>query len=387
MARQYPNLKTLILSTHFRHAAALVGLNPTLSAIEVYISGPSNCPRIWEPATSFKNLRHLIVYGDFVGFWERDHFWKVCSELDSLVMAGNSNLPISSMSETIPKVQNLTLLGSPALTVQDELGWIAHFPHLKRLQWHAYADAGLDNTIPMEEFAAYAAIGTWPELEVLILAPYQPLSAERGLANSIRNLKRLISLRLAKMAFGPLSLEALRIHFGSLRVFNIQNCTLMTGDMVQTILASCPQLEEFQAHQISSKDIYDDGRPWVCSSLRILRLEFRITGTRGQIRRRSQQIFTRLSEFYKLRELTLSTSEDTDPKAHPLLFRQTRGLARLVTLTDLRKVRFAHNINEMDTEDLQWMVDHWPRLERIRGLEGEIKTVWQKVMNMKLVRS
>ncbi|KAF9373226.1 hypothetical protein CPB97_000717 [Podila verticillata] len=93
-------------------------------------------------------------------------------------------------------------------------------------------------------------------------------------------------------------------------------------------------------------------------------------------------LFDRLSPCRCLRELKIwrERSEDLDGLALDLSFKLANGLAKLSNLRQLRKLDFEHPLlikdhqeaPFMDLEDVQWMVEHWPRLGEIRDLVREI---------------
>ncbi|KAI7823519.1 hypothetical protein BC939DRAFT_451237 [Gamsiella multidivaricata] len=114
-----------------------------------------------------------------------------------------------------------------------------------------------------------------------------------------------------------LTFPAMQRHFATIRFLDISMIPSDSSWMVQTIMTSCPLLEDFSGDVIRVLDMME-GAPWVCFGLQILRLVFEVdpeNRTPGRTKK-DQCLFAyrQLSRLSRLRELDYhgrnSTLED-----------------------------------------------------------------------------
>ncbi|KAF9202640.1 hypothetical protein BGZ49_007221 [Haplosporangium sp. Z 27] len=174
--------------------------------------------------------------------------------------------------------------------------------------------------------------------------------------------------------------------------------------MVQGILSGCPLLEYFMADVIKGIDLVriestdpsnienssvDEilvlGKDWVCRKLRFLAVFFdmssdvsannQITAKDEARLRRRQQLeqeiaFRQISRLTELRTLDFSEHARRDVTAESLRLRlRSRGgeLDQLATLKNLEWIQFERTSQEFSEDELDWMVEHWPKLTGVYG--------------------
>ncbi|KAI9234720.1 MAG: hypothetical protein BYD32DRAFT_438967 [Podila humilis] len=163
---------------------------------------------------------------------------------------------------------------------------------------------------------------------------------------------------------------------------------------VQTIMTSCPLLEEFSGNKVQALDMME-GKPWVCLSLRVLDLMIEMDPEmEGQprITRDSQQLFalrqiSRLTRMERIEftgytscsELAKLLDEPLLKPNRPILAREeprynlelrlSKGLGLLCTLPNLKFIRLPSG-QDWSMRDIDWARMHWPRLEFICGLNN-----------------
>jgi hypothetical protein len=251
------------------------------------------------------------------------------------------------------RIKDLTLQDVFGLSLMDELRWIEHCAHLKRLTW--YFPFAQGNAV-LEEILQSIAANTWPELEEL----YHPLKAtDKQASFIISKMQRVLGLSIGYSQPFDLVKTALRPHFSWLKILDISNAPGDNTAFIIEILKSCPQLEIFQAGEVRDCDAMVDDAPWACEcSLRDLKVQFRPKKVeqRGLIRR--------LSRFRNLERLDVSNWVYHLPGPD---FRLESGLDQLATLTRLKELRLTRTDQAMTLKDLEWMIDHWKNIEAISG--------------------
>lgn len=96
--------------------------------------------------------------------------------------------------------------------------------------------------------------------------------------------------------------------------------------------------------------------------------------------------FEQLSRLANLEEFDISRSmlddAQEDPQLPVLQLRLDRGLAQLSTLTRLWTVNAGSTGQELSSEDVEWMLDHWPFLKRLRGQLSSDMDIEERLVGM-----
>lgn len=201
----------------------------------------------------------------------------------------------------------------------------------------------------------------WPQLESLRLA-----QEFRGtdFAVLMDGLTRLTELRMLQTNFDDFCWNAIERnsrHLASLRTLVISKCPLVTGKILQAMMASLPNLELLEAEMLEDKDILDDDRPWICVRLKILRVIIVLGLQESQ-----PMILERLSRLVQLEECRLYG----DDSSHSLDLTLEKGLDQLRTLKQLQHFQVGNSQRKTrwGKEEVQWTQDHWPRLKELFGV-------------------
>ncbi|KAG0198862.1 hypothetical protein BGX28_007732 [Mortierella sp. GBA30] len=365
----FPNLKSLTLVQSWKQSAKLISRNPTLCFL--YLDNRKHdmeIPSIWRAALGLTKLQMLHLENIMVAPGEQaDDFWRVASTVKDLEVMKDSTVAVSTLSSTIPLNASIVKLGNiPNMSVGDQVELLAHCPRLKRLTWQVRKDG-------LETLATRMSEDIWSEFTELHLYAEQhaTVGKDQALADIIRNMKPVIYLYCVRLPFGMESFKALRNHVDHVTTIHLMNCERVSGAIVHGILASCTRLEKLIADQMAVKDVEEDGRYWACSrSLRVLVVCIFLGGSNEEMEQQNRFILERLSTLTSLRVLRMAR-ENQRPRVKPVIFDLTKGLEKLITLTELREIRVYHRL--IFRADVQWMFDHWKNLKRLFDADRELK--------------
>jgi hypothetical protein len=190
-------------------------------------------------------------------------------------------------------------------------------------------------------------------------------------------------LELNSCGFGVLAFQSLIRHFASLTVLSLNGCNQFTSAMVHQVMTSCAQLETLVATWLCAQEIIgtpmvkgeaidqEEGiasqpQDWVCTNLSCLRLY--IYGLEGNPVGWHWLILKQLGRLTKLETLIIGPYETPGPDCRDGIdLRLEAGLGQLSSLKKLSDLRFSGLQQQMDEEDVQWMLDSWPSLDTIYG--------------------
>lgn len=211
----------------------------------------------------------------------------------------------------------------------------------------------------------------WPHLEDLYLGGL--VVFDKQLATLVSRLPPLKNFGLASGQFGPLCFAHLRQRlFDSLRLLDLQSCTMFTSRMALEDLLNCSHLESLKTSVILMSDLRLSPQLWTCQGLQHLRVIF--TNDTG-VMDANTLIFDQLSTLRRLETLNLNLRgtwlAESELRAEELAalpwWRLDAGLGRLAGLKRLRSLKFVRTNQELRRENVEWMLAHRPRLEEIAG--------------------
>ncbi|KAG9068327.1 hypothetical protein KI688_010593 [Linnemannia hyalina] len=239
--------------------------------------------------------------------------------------------------------------------------WLRKCPNLTTLHW-PYIRSDLEK-FGMREFNK----PVWPHLEDLSLEEMGRCDDEAARVFFGR-LGPLTHLRMTRGFLGPHFFDLLRErHFDSLRTLCVENMSSITGEMVLGVLQHCAPLEVFETRRMSFLDLRANPGPWACLGLRRLRVALETDPADPEVDR---MFFEQLSKLTNLKEFDTSRSphDAWEGPQYPLLqLRLDRGLAQLSNLTRLWTVKIESTGQGLSSEDVEWMLEHWPLLTRLSG--------------------
>jgi len=105
-------------------------------------------------------------------------------------------------------------------------------------------------------------------------------------------------------------------------------------------------------------------RPWICLELEHLQGNISIPSTAGKDW--DQAVFRQLSKLTKLKHLVLSEEFGaTLPGSRAVRVDLSSGLGELAAVRELESLMFDGSEQRMEREDVQWILDQWPKLKDI----------------------
>ncbi|KAK3810267.1 MAG: hypothetical protein J3Q66DRAFT_352659 [Benniella sp.] len=286
----FPALTTL----HFvvrNHNTEMVGNQTSLVHLKLIGSLPYKID--WIPSVGLPNLKSLTLTGITVLSQDEDTVWNLFSRLEVLRMYNSTISGHSQLMKRDWRIKDLTLSRVGGMPPMDQLRWIEHCTHLKRLSWRfrlAQGDAVL------MEFLQSITANTWPELEELHNQNF--LATDQQASFIISKMQRVLGLSIK---YSQPFKTALRTHFSWIKILNITNAPGNNTAFIIEILKSCPQLEIFEADEVQDCDAVVDDTPWACEcSLSDLKVQFRPK------REEQRGLFKRLSKLRNLERLDVS---------------------------------------------------------------------------------
>ncbi|KAG0201004.1 hypothetical protein BGX33_010648 [Mortierella sp. NVP41] len=333
----------------------------------------------------------------------------LATQLETLQLNGATTVDPGSMDRW-PDFSNLKTLKlglNSGITPHHQLQIIQRCPRLQSLAWDLEESAstgpstldGPDTPLPNTaagyynyRFPTTAVCELFnpefcPDLEKLSIT--YPALSDQELARIVHACPRLTLFEVFETGFGTLAFQAMTRHFANLTRLDIRRCAGVTSPMAQQILTSCPRLTFFCGDALHARDIVGlqvaldaqaqnpdvpppaipvlQPQDWVCTELTWLTLF--ICGLDMAPPEWINIVYHQLSRLTNLDFLTISpTGPEFDGTKDGLPLSLNCGLRSLSTLTNLERFCFHGLAQEMHEEDVQWMVDTWPRLIRVEGV-------------------
>ena len=224
-----------------------------------------------------------------------------------------------------------------------------------------------------------------------------------------------VSVR-STVKLGRETMNALTLHYSTLEELNVDGSNNQPScDLVQ-VLRSCPHL-----HTLTYTDMYDGSsmvsgeafidldpdtgllKPWLCEgSLKILQVV--IAGIPrpdlenenvvaevypGQGREIQGQVYDRLGRLTHLEKLKICDPSCISYQYDCLEMSLESGLEKLSGLKSLKELSIVNLVTtKIGIKEVQWMVENWPKLNTIYGLDGRGRDVeaveWLRVNEPKI---
>ncbi|KAF9102540.1 hypothetical protein BGX27_010966, partial [Mortierella sp. AM989] len=186
-----------------------------------------------------------------------------------------------------------------------------------------------------------------------------------------------------RVGFVPQAMDRLCANSATLECIHISTIGQEGLKTVQKLLTSCPNLRKFTVVEdpstIPASALQIDEllkEPWICVKLEVLNMP--LTGVctsaaEGENKNDGldyhRDLYMQLSKLTRLQELSVRFSyfwggvRGTSPR-----FSLESGLDLLRGLKYIRSLNLEYS-NDVRREELEWMVEHWPNLERVVGIE------------------
>ncbi|GJJ69637.1 hypothetical protein EMPS_01985 [Entomortierella parvispora] len=270
-----------------------------------------------------------------------------------------------------------------------EYAWlIRHCPRLRRLTW--FTGRSIQHQQP--DHLKMKALSNWiraagascQNLEEIGL-PYSRFE-NKDWDRLLSSIRLLSCLDLNVSTFNEESwkiLQAYPRHLTTLRGLDLRRCCL-PGTATHAMMCEMPNLEVFRTcNTLSTLDLQEDPRPWICMGLKELALTFmvvpdgivkkessfddylgdsKIVKAPSDSQRENEDIFHRIAGLRSLEVLSafalldFGRDEIRQELKVPGQLDQWQG-----TLKRLRKL--GPQVRRIRAEDTQWFLEHWPQIE------------------------
>lgn len=303
----------------------------------------------------------------------------------------------------------------------QEISWFTQCPRLRIFSWNRPTFTTFSGgMLPSRPTVINHQIRPWKHLQQLDLSASN--LSDSHLARILTTCGPLRIISIMKSGFWYRSLMALEKHSETLEKLRLYDAGGLHSWMCQWIAASFPELrtlklgnvfahelvddpcaEEARAKQLA-KNTRDDNvmlqndlatgddemmdiffeararftasrvaqgvRPWVC--LKLVHLTMRFTFPLGQAMADwDKQVFQQISKLECLESLNLGESVHIEDRlidgenSRGLQLKVQSGLNLLAPLKELVKLKFTGINQNMDEQDLHWILNQWPNLESI----------------------
>ncbi|KAF9352519.1 hypothetical protein BGX26_009687 [Mortierella sp. AD094] len=297
------------------------------------------------------------------------------------------------------------------LASKAQMEIVRHAPNLKSLIWRPK----VTNEFSIGDYRQVMSQWIHPHLQDITVTWY-PMT-DKDISLALEAMTNASVLDFMESKFLDKSYRSLMSrHSATLRVFVLTRRDAPTGTMVQAIMANCPSLEVLNVSLIRGEDLarIDQvqvdgvcgsktterivlGKDWVCLRLKPLFMQFELSESgqeiesidpvcAGRLKRQwkleQEHSFRQLNRLIQLESLTITYRNRSTKAAfdHGLDLRlESRGgwLDKLVSLKRLESFWFCRLVQDMGKEEIDWMLEHWPRLH-LNGLVGVFSENIQK---------
>ncbi|KAG0200682.1 hypothetical protein BGX28_006313 [Mortierella sp. GBA30] len=352
------------------HQAQIVRLNPTIQNLTLKHYFAPFPDTFWVAlGAALRNPKALRMSELKIEPNAVDSFWNACTrfqeiEIDQvgvILSANQSNI-------SFPQIRSLKFEdGFPQaefFALGHQMDVLSSSPGLMSLDWKLLW-SNLDLTELQQRLNCRSP--ALPALRTLRI--YGSSFSDEKIAFLIQHAPTLTSFCDDSKGSGSLTFSRLKTHhFDVLETISMIDCVGITSSMCLELLSSCPQLRVFAATCISIKEIVQSPKPWVCS--RLERFEVLIAKQGMTPAEWEQAVFDRISKLTNLREINLCPSyyaRQVIGKGRSLDFRLVAGLGQLKSLSRLRFLGLERTIQDLDCDNVFWMMRHWKALRVVRG--------------------
>ena len=387
-ARSHPFLKPVNkkVDRMWRNYSSLIRNHPRLQKVVFKSNSLTIAKGFMEALQTCPNLRTVETAKCIFSTQSVTAYLKACSKGVVRICTEMDQFPpdfVFPEDLTFPALQHLDMRVLEGISITNQIAWISRCPNLVSVNWDP------NSSIPSPQFCK-AIPTSCPNLTELHLFIN---NKDADLATMLDAIPRIEKLTLSHSRFGKKSIEALERHFPTLRDINLQGCEEVKSAMVQKILTSCPNLLSISAETLKYEDVIR--QPWVCKKLQMFDVGLCIET--GDPRKRKQQepetylephrqVYERLSQQTELRYLSVCSSI-VPYFGNFINLSLEAGMGQLKTLEKLKffscKLALFEAVNsDKGFECVEWMLQHWKRLEVLEGTVGMESDRRTKIMEM-----
>jgi len=357
--------------------STLVRRNSSIRSINIGHGCAMSCKELLPAVSSCSDLRNLDISGFILDSVCMGFIFDIAIHLDTLRIHCLVTFPESlDKWPCFPSMKEVYL--DEAIPAQSYLEVIRRCPELRVLRWHIKQDDPCPVSHISSVFKLYC-----PSVKQLTLEAAHLM--DENIAEILNGCHRLVSVHLPGSKFGELAFLSLSRHFTTLRGLNLERCAGLTSTMVQQIMTSCRRLTDLTATTLDAIDILgdtneeesirtgtgirDQSQEWVCVDLDSLGVF--ICGLEGKPIEWHQKVMQRLAKLTKLTSLSVgpklySYSSSTGTR-DGLDLRVKTGLDALSSLKRLECLFFDGLWQQMEEQDMRWMIEAWPEFFFLHG--------------------
>lgn len=358
---RFPNLMSLLVHhVKAEEHADFIFNHPDIATLNLLYFKSDLEFALWSTVHGFRHLRKLRLSGLVMDKKDTDAFWQICTLLESgkfhdVRVADPSGL----LCMEFPRMKELKVMGflSSDNAVPLPLEFARRCPRLESCNWEE------EEYLP--SFIQLVAAKSWPNLHSVGI--WTVMITGDQLFEILGGMQRITSLNIHcdPDDFTPRSMALLRPQFSNLRVLDLKKCNQsIVCSMAQEILSSCPLLETFVSTWIDA-DLVANGKPWVCLGLKVLELGFVFNPPTLPVVQ--PMVFDQLSKLTRLEYWRLWSPFEKKVPEDVMKLKLEYGLDKLQTLRALRILTFGFSGQEMEDQEIDWMLEHWTSLGTIRG--------------------
>jgi hypothetical protein len=237
----YPNLQSVELITviyHEKHLTKFFRRNPSIIRLRLVLTQVS-----WSVIENLRELKVLEIVTAGFGMPTDSSLWGVCKRLESLTLR-SCDLSEPPKDLVCPDLVSFEITQYTNTWDSSSIVFASKCPRLNRLSVHGFIPGNVQAEALVREFTHHVMTGSWPELRCLKLCLTG--ISDKEIAGVLDSMSYCVEWQVDSSDFGPLSFNSLRRHFSTLQNVSLIGCKLVTAEMVQEILTSCPLLKTFQ---------------------------------------------------------------------------------------------------------------------------------------------
>ncbi|KAK3823264.1 MAG: hypothetical protein J3Q66DRAFT_397726 [Benniella sp.] len=340
------------------HTNQFILAHPTVTRLR--LTNFYGCPpAFWDALLGFHNLRTLSMSSLEIFGTNINQFWQLCARLEQLdiLVQHYTAFDVILPPGNLACIKHLGVMECTYANVPLFMEFIRRCPGLTSIRWNAakYHEQPFLSKLP-----ALLEAKALPYLEHLDVGARGATNDD--VAKVIQSMPRITTLSLAlsyhayQMDFATL----LQPHFSNLRVLEVLPDSDIKSRLAQDIMSSCPLLEKLVAPSVDAL-VVTEGKPWVCSRLKVLDLAFCFDPP-STVSYLQPLVFAQLSKLTRLETWCI-----TGPSGFSVDLRIESGLDKLFTLGRLRSVVLNDIVERMDVAEVDWMLEHWKSLMVFRG--------------------
>ncbi|KAI1316563.1 hypothetical protein EDD11_009828 [Mortierella claussenii] len=358
----------------------------------------------WQALSKLPHLKKLNVSGGVADIIDEPAtlqlFWDTCARVETLSLTRLVITSLQGLPQLFPNLKTLDIdFWSILMTDDSRIELARRCPNLENLFLLTNALPrppsihldGAEEEPAVQTLVRLATAGTWPRLQGLAFEGCD--AQDQDVVQLLSAMQKCVTWHLSRAKYEPASFLALLDHASTLESLKLERSPTVTSGMIQRILTTCTRLKVFTGNRIRAQDIVESDSGWVCNRLKVLTLfiDFESPLTSASLdagvgvdaeeleRQVQKKVFEQLSALKSIETLAIGYGHlekvslthaqkiaDTVIR-HGLDLRLCAGLGKLGDLKKLWHLDCNAMRQQMEEEDVDWMIQHWKGLREIVG--------------------